>query len=149
MKGPTISGTSGYTYSSGQQPDIKTRQVLVGAGVTVAAGNCVGWSAAANDGISVIIATAAVPPCGVALEAGTAGDYIQIQTHGLNQVPMVSDGTVVAGDVICSIAAGAVLGVTVANLAATLTGAVVGYALVTDAGTVVAAGDVFIKPFMG
>lgn len=77
MKGPTISGVSGYTV----QPDIKWRTVT--AGGTLAQGDPVIWAATtAYDGHTVIACAAGNFVVGVCMESGVAGDKIRIQTKG-------------------------------------------------------------------
>ena len=144
MNGPTISGTSGYT----QQADKKFQQFEAAA--TITAGLAVGLQVGATgDGIKVILATAAVPPIGVAVEGGASGDFIQVQTYGPNVVGITTNDSVAQGDVVYSIAAGVAAGVTVANFVATLTACKLGYAMLADGGTTAAAGTIFISPFMG
>jgi hypothetical protein len=138
-----ITGTSGPW----SQPDVSFRQFKANA--TITAGQAVGLqTGATGDGVKIVAATAAIPPVGMACEGGASGDFIKVQTGGPNIVAAVTNGSVAAGNVVHSIAAGAMAGVTVAGFLATLTGAKVGYAIKDDSGNVGPVGSIFIDPFV-
>lgn len=138
-----ITGTSGPWA----QPDVAFKQFKANA--TITAGQAVGLqTGTTGDGIKVVVATAAIPPVGMACEGGASGTFIKVQTGGPNTVAAVTNGSVAAGNVVHSIAAGAMAGVAVADFTALLTGTKLGYAIKEDSGNVGPVGSIFIDPFV-
>ena len=124
---------------------IRKLKVKCAAATTV--GDVLAWSQTADDGITVVIGGVGAIPCGIALEAGAAGDYIWMQTRGISQVALVTDQNVAAnGGLICG--ADGIVAQDVID-ASLVTPFMVGFALADDSSTTLAAGDAIICPLAG
>jgi hypothetical protein len=121
----------------------------VKAAAALAIGDVVSWGQTADDGITVMDATAADPVAGVCVTAAAAaGDYLTIQTKGLNVAIITNNGTdVVAGDCLIPGAAIAVPVVAGGAEVANQAGLVFGQALHAETGTSCAAGTVMLNCF--
>lgn len=118
-------------------------------GGTIAVGDVVKLdTSAAGDFGRVVECTQGVPPVGVALEAGTDGTYIRVQTWGIGLVALTTSGSVAADALMIphstagQVTADAVAADTVGHL-------VLGIALADDSSTSQAAGTYFLCPIMG
>lgn len=127
----------------------KNEFLRVKAAAAMAVGDVVSWGQTASDGITVMDATAADPVAGiVCTAAAAAGDYITIQTKGLNTVVITNDGTdIVAGDLLvpgAAVAVPVIGGNAEADLKA---GLVFGQALAAETSTSCAVGSVILNCF--
>lgn len=139
-----ITGVSGYT----EQAPVAFMNVKAGEAIT--AGNVVAWSASADDGYTVVIAGTTSVPCGVAMTDADSGDFFRMQTKGLNQVALVTDGGVADGEYIYCAASGAVDSAVVTGVGTgDLYGRVVGVALADDSSTSQAVGTAVLFPLGG
>jgi hypothetical protein len=150
MAEPTITGATGYD----NQADAVVRTML--AGGTIAKGDVVRLGLSSGDstadgllGIEVLACGATQVPHGIALEAGTDGGYIRVQTRGLGLVDLVTDSSGVAeGEYVYATADADTDGAAVTAVGdSNLAGRAVAYALAADATNTLEAGKyVIITP---
>lgn len=135
MRGPTITGVSGYVV----QPDITTR--LVTAGAALSQGDPVIWNTTTNyDGHTVIACAANTFVVGVCMADAASGEKVKIQVKG----DIASGCGFVTTDEGVTAGQGLIPGTAVADSGAIATAAgtgfCFGYAAAADAGTVLSSG---------
>lgn len=118
--------------------------LTVKAGEAITAGQILGWSTAADDGITAVIftETAGGLPIGVAVESVASGKDVKVQTKGLGLVDIRTGGSAAADTALIANDVGVTAEVAMGSVANTdEPEQLIGLALDEDSSTTLAAGD--------